>query len=459
MKQTLTHITHHCKAIAIAVLAACSLPLAAQNNVIDEVIWVVGDDAILLSDVEEARITAELQRNPIEDPYCTIPEQMAIQKLFLHQAALDSVEVNEASIIRQVDEEVNAYLQHFGSRENIERITRKPMSQWREQLKKVAREKQMVQEVQAKLVGNVKVTPAEVREYFKDIPQDSLPFIPQQVEVQIVTRTPEPTRKEVERIEGKLREYARRVNSGEADFSTLARLYSQDGSARNGGELDYSGRNQWVPEFANVAFSLNDPKKVSKIVRTEFGFHIIQYIDKRGDRVKVRHILLKPEIEDSIYTDNLARLDSIASDIREGKFTFEEAAQILSDDKDTRNNKGIMSMMDEQSGELSSRIMMKQLPTEVAREVEKLQPGEISPAFIYTNEKGQSVCAVIKLKNRIEGHYASMTEDYQRLKDVVLEKRREEKLRQWIADKQKSTYVRINPEWRNCKFEYPGWMK
>ena len=166
------------------------------------------------------------------------------------------------------------------------------------------------------------MTPAEVRKYFSSLPEDSLPLIPTQVEVQIITSVPKVSRAEVERIESRLRDFAKRINSGESEFSTLAKIYSQDGSARNGGELGYSGRNQWVPEFANVAFSLNDPKKVSKIVRTEFGFHIIQLIDKRGDRINVRHILLKPEIEESEYERALGRLDSIADDIRNDKFTF-----------------------------------------------------------------------------------------------------------------------------------------
>ena len=212
-----------------------------------------------------------------------------------------------------------------------------------------------------------------------------------------------------------------------------------------------------MPEFANVAFSLNDPKKVSKIVRTEFGFHILQLIDKRGDKVNVRHILLKPEIDPAELEHGVARLDSIADDIRADKFTFEAAAQALSDDKDTRNNYGLMANHVNRS--ITSRFEMKDLPADVAKVVDTLQVGEISRAFTMVNEKGQTVCAVVRLKSRIDGHRASITEDFQTLRKTVIDKRSEEKIEEWLKNKINSTYVRISPEWRGCNFKYEGWIK
>ena len=431
----------------------------AQTNIVDEIIWVVGNEPILLSDVEETRISSEAYGQPVDNPYCTIPEQIAVNKLFVHQAELDSVTVSESDVIRAVDNRINESIQAFGSREALEQMYGRSVSQMRENLKKQYREQMMADEVRQKLTTDVKATPAEVREYFKNVPNDSLPFIPTQVEVQIITSVPEVPRAEVERMENKLREYARRVNSGEADFSTLAKFYSEDGSARNGGELGYMGRNQLVPEFANVAFTLNDPKKVSKIVRSEYGYHIIQLIDKKGDKINVRHILLKPHIDDSEIEKGIARLDSIANDIRANKFTFDAAALALSDDKDTRNNHGLMANVDQQNGTVSSRFEMQDLPADVAKVVDTLSVGQISRAFRMTNDKGQEVCAVVMLKNRIEGHPANMTEDFQTLRDVVVNKRKEEKIEQWIKDKIKTTYVRISPDWRNCKFHYEGWVK
>lgn len=442
-----------------ALLALSPMLGFAQTNIVDEIIWVVGNEPILLSDVEETRISSEAYGQPVDNPYCTIPEQIAVNKLFVHQAELDSVTVSESDVIRAVDNRINESIQAFGSREALEQMYGRSVSQMRENLKKQYREQMMADEVRQKFTTDVKATPAEVREYFKNVPNDSLPFIPTQVEVQIITSVPEVPRAEVERIENKLREYARRVNSGEADFSTLAKFYSEDGSARNGGELGYMGRNQLVPEFANVAFTLNDPKKVSKIVRSEYGYHIIQLIDKKGDKINVRHILLKPHIDDSEIEKGIARLDSIANDIRANKFTFDAAALALSDDKDTRNNHGLMANVDQQNGTVSSRFEMQDLPADVAKVVDTLSVGQISRAFRMTNDKGQEVCAVVMLKNRIEGHPANMTEDFQTLRDVVVNKRKEEKIEQWIKDKIKTTYVRISPDWRNCKFHYEGWVK
>ena len=437
------------------------LPLlaAAQKNVVDEVIWVVGDEPILLSDVEEARISAELSGQPVTNPYCTIPEQLAVRKLFLHQAAIDSVTVSEGDIIRGVDARINEYISVYGSREAVEQAAQKSIRQLRETFKRMYREENMVEEVKSNLTSKISATPAEVREFFKNTPTDSLPFIPTQVEVQIITSQPKVSRQEVERVEARLRDFAQSVNSGESDFSTLAKLYSEDGSARMGGELGYTGRNMWVPEFANVAFSLNDPKKVSKIVRTEFGFHIIQLIDKRGDQVNVRHILLKPQIEEAEFERGIARLDSIADDIRAERFTFDAAAYALSDDKDTRNNHGLMANVIQETRTISSRFQMKDLPQDVAKVVDTLQVGQVSRAFRMTNQKGQTVCAIVRLKRRIDGHHANMTEDFQVLRDQVIAKRREEKINNWIKEKVNSTYVRISPDWRNCDFKYEGWVK
>lgn len=448
------------KRLLLYIYMVC-LPLlaSAQKNVVDEVIWVVGDEPILLSDVEEARISAELSGQPVTNPYCTIPEQLAVRKLFLHQAAIDSVTVSEGDIIRGVDARINEYISVYGSREAVEQAAQKSIRQLRETFKRMYREENMVEEVKSNLTSKISATPAEVREFFKNTPTDSLPFIPTQVEVQIITSQPKVSRQEVERVEARLRDFAQSVNSGESDFSTLAKLYSEDGSARMGGELGYTGRNMWVPEFANVAFSLNDPKKVSKIVRTEFGFHIIQLIDKRGDKVNVRHILLKPQIEEAEFERGIARLDSIADDIRAERFTFDAAAYALSDDKDTRNNHGLMANVIQETRTISSRFQMKDLPQDVAKVVDTLQVGQVSRAFRMTNQKGQTVCAIVRLKSRIDGHHANMTEDFQVLRDQVIAKRREEKINNWIKEKVNSTYVRISPDWRNCDFKYEGWVK
>lgn len=443
------------------ICATLSFAQSTRKNVVDEVIWVVGDEPILLSDVEEARVSMEMNGEVIANPYAVIPEKLAIDKLYIHQAELDSVEVNETNLTKMAEERLNFIIQQYGSRENMEAMLHKSTAQLRNMFIEMGRTQQMTEEVQHTITSSVRVTPAEVRDYFSRLPQDSLPYIPTKVEVQIITSVPKVSQAEIERIESQLREYARQVNEGEKTFAHLARMYSEDrGSALNGGECGLSGRNQWVPEFANVAFSLTDPKKVSRIVRTEFGFHIMQLIEKRSDKVNVRHILLKPEIEEEEYTRCLNRLDSICADIREGKFTFEQAAQALSDDKDTKLNKGIMVNTNYETGEITSRFEMSELPQDIAKVVANMAVGDISPAVRIINEKtGSEICAVIKLRSRTEGHRASVSEDFQVLKGIVEAERKGAVIEKWLKEKIKNTYTRIAPEWRNYSFRYDGWVK
>ena len=447
------------------------LPLtaAAENKdsvkvgtVVDEVVWIVGDDAILKSDVETMRMQGAMEGVKWEgDPDCTIPEQIAVQKLFKHQAEIDSIEVTDADVAMEVEQQISYWLEMVdGSRERLEEYKHQTLSQIRNDLREDLKDRQMVQKMRQKLVEDIAVTPADVRRYFKDMPADSIPFVPTEVEVQIIQQTPRIDQEELNRVKDELREYTERVNKGDATFQTLARLYSEDpGTARRGGELGLVGRGTLDPAFAAVAFNLTDPKKVSKIVESEFGFHIIQLIEKRGDKVNVRHILRKPIVSDEAVEKTLVRLDSIAGEIRSGKFTFEDAAPILSDDKDTRYSKGLMSTNMMTAGHTSSKFRMQDLPPEVAKVVDTMQVGQISQAFTMINQRGKTVCVIAKLKNRIDGHKATVTEDFQTLKDVVLNKRREERLHEWVVDKIKNVYTRLSDDYKDCHFEFEGWNK
>lgn len=437
---------------------------AAQTDprsVVDEVVWVVGDEPILKSEVEIMKLQGEAEGTKWGgDPDCVIPEQIAVQKLFLHQAALDSIEVTESEIAQGIDQQINYWisLPQIGSKEKLEAFQHKSMAQIRQDLHDDYKNRQLVQRMQEKLVGDIKVSPAEVREYFKNLPVDSIPMIPTTVEVEILTQAPKVEPEEVNRIKNQLRDYTDRVTKGETSFATLARLYSEDpGSARQGGELGYMGRGMLDPAFAAAAFNLTDPKKVSKIVESEFGYHIIQLVDKRGDKVNVRHILLKPHISMASIDAAKERLDSINNDIKAGKFTFEDATAYLSDDKDTKNNHGLM--VNSSENVRTSRFKMKDLPSEVARVVEGLKVGEVSAPFQMVDAKGKVVCAIVKLKSRVPEHRATITEDFQAMKDIVVAHRRQEMIHNWVVKKIKETYVRINPRYQNCKFQYEGWVK
>ena len=449
------------------------------GSIIDEVVWVVGDEAILKSDIESLRIQGQQEGMRWNgDPDCVIPEQIAVQKLYLNQAITDSVEVTESEITQGVEQYIENMISVIGSREKLEEYQKKTLSQIRAELRDSYRERQMVQGMQQKLVKDITVSPAEVRRYFQKLPQDSIPFVPTEVEVQIITQKPRIEQEEINRVKEELRDYTDRITKGETSFQALARMYSEDpGSARRGGELDYMARSMLDPAFATVAFSLTDPKKVSKIVESEFGYHIIQLIDKRGEKIKVRHILRKPMVSDEAIMKAMNRLDTVAMAIRDGvppemikpiykdkdgraieKFTFEDGVVFFSDDKDTRNNNGLMANTTEE-GQRTSRFKLAELPPEVAKTVDALQVGEVSAPFEMINERGKTVCAIVKLKSRTEGHKATITEDFQVMKNLVLEKRRSEKLHEWVVNRIKSTYVRINDRYRDCKFEYKGWVR
>ncbi len=432
---------------------------APEGSIVDEVIWVVGDEPILKSDVEAMRLQAESEGIRFKgNPDCAIPEQIAVQKLFLHQAAIDSLEVTEAEISQGVEEQVNYWISLIGSREKLEEYRKMPISQIRQQMRDDFKNNRLVQQMKQKLVSDIAVTPADVRNYFHNLPADSIPFVPTEVEVEIITRQPKVSQEEINKIKDELRNYTERVTAGTSSFATLARLYSEDpGSARQGGELGYMGRGMLDPAFANVAFNLTDPKKISKIVESEFGYHIIQLIDKRGDKINVRHILKKPNVTSSDMEAAIQELDSLADDIRAGKFSFENAVIYVSDDKDTKNNRGVMVNTTENSR--TSRFQMKDLPTEVARAVEGLKVGEVSNAFSMVNSKGKTQVAIVKLKNRIDGHKATITEDFQVMKNVVLEKERAKKLHEWVVNKIKNTYVRMKERYKDCEYEYEGWVK
>ena len=438
-------------------LLLLTLPCRAADNIIDEVIWIVGDDAILRSEVEEERLRAQYEGQAIPgDPYCVIPEQLAVQKLFLHQAELDSVEVSESTVSHQVDMRMNYYISQIGSKEKMEEYFRKTSTEIREEMMKTVRNQMTIQQMQQKLTANIKPTPAEIRRYYNSLPQDSIPMMPAQVEVQILSFVPPVPVEEIERIKGRLREFTERVTNGTADFAMLARFYSEDTeSAKHGGELGFVGRGQLVSEFADVAFTLNDPKKVSRIVESEYGYHIIQLIEKHGERINCRHILMKPRVSATDKINALTRLDSIAKLIRADSMTFEQAIIKYSEDKNTVMNAGLMT--NPNTG--ASKFEYQDLPAEVAKQIYALKEGEISEPFVMIDQtKNKEVCAIVKLKHKTDVHRANLTDDFQAVKAMLEQKLAGEFVHNWILNKQKETYVQIDPDWKNCDFQYPNWI-
>lgn len=432
--------------------------LMAQQGIIDEVIWIVGDEAILRSEVEQQRLRAQYEGTPIEgDPYCVIPERIAIQKLYLHQAQLDSIEPNESMVMNNVEMQMNYFVTQIGSREKLEEYFGKNIVAIREETREMLRNNQIIQQMQQKLVEHIKSTPADVRRFYRTLADDSIPTVPAQVELQIISFQPPIPEEEIEAVKERLRSFTERVHSGTTDFSVLARLYSEDPeSAKRGGELGFRGKGNYVPEFANVAFNLSDPKRVSRIVETEYGFHIIQLIEKRGDRINCRHILLKPKVSIADTDKAIKQLDSIANQIRTEKMTFEQGVIYFSQDKNTAMNAGLM--LNPNTG--TSKFEYKDLPQEISKIVYSMKVGELSEPFTMIDpQSNKEVVALVKLKSKVETHKANLTDDYQLLKNFYEETEKGKFLKSWISKKQKETYISIDPEWINCEFEFPGWIK
>ncbi len=442
--------------------------LQAQSNdshksrTLDKVIWVVGDEAILKSEIDALIQNAEMNRETIEgNPYCLFPERMAIDKLYLHQAAIDSIEVNESAINTISERELDYWIANVGSPEKLEEYLHRTVSELREEIRERNRTRSLVQQMQMKLVDHIEATPAEVRKFYSTLPADSMPTVPEMVEVQVLSMPPPIPLSEINRVKEQLREFTERANKNPEDFSMLARLYSEDvESAKKGGELGFMGRAVYDPNFAAVAFNMNDPKKISRIVETEFGFHIIQFLERRGDKVNMRHILLRPKATAEVRKQGVEQLDSIANLIRNEKITFEQAVINFSMDKNTRMNSGLMMQPDQYSGFVTSKYEYQHLPPEIAKVAYGMNVGEISNAFTMIDAQTEKeTVVIIKLKSKTPTHKASVQDDYQMLKTFLEEKKKNDFLDEWVAKKQKETYIRIDPEYRDCDFMYDGWIK
>ena len=445
------------KLLTILFLLPLALTFGQNYKVIDQVIWVVGDEPILYSDIENEIQRRKYEKTPIEgDPYCTIPEQVALQKLFIAGAKLDSLTVSDAAVDQQVDARIRYFVTQIGSKEKVEEYFNKPISKIKEEMANNVRDQLLVQQMQQHIVSGVRISPQDVKRFYDKMPKDSIPNIPEMVEVQIIGLFPEVTAAEEERIKSQLRDFREKIESGTYQFSTLAILYSEDrGSALQGGELGFMTKGKLVPEFANMAFSLYDKTKVSRIVKTEFGYHIIQLIERKNDQVNCRHILLIPKIGIKEKEQASNKLDSIATAIRKGDTTFGAAVSEFSEDENTKQNEGVM--INPQNG--TTKFQLQNLPSDIAKVIYTMKEGEISAPFTYKNETGKEMVCIVRLKSRIKAHKANPQDDYQALKDLVTASKNKELIEKWIKEKQEETFIQISEEYKDCQFHYPGWIK
>lgn len=431
--------------------------LTAQKNVVDKIVAIVGEEIILKSDIENAYLQEQGQGlvSSSSDYKTELLEKQLIQKLLLAQAQIDSISVTEEQVENAVANRIEYFISNIGSQERLEAYFGKSLEEIKDDMRGPLRELLITEQMQQKIVEKIRITPSEVRNYFKRLPKDSLPEMPDRYELQQIVLRPRISDAEKERIRERLREYREQILKGEKTFNTLAVLYSEDpGSATRGGELGYIPRNQLDPAFAEAAFNLK-PGKISKIVESEFGFHIIQLIDRQGEKINVRHILLQPKIAEEEKEEALLRLDTIRQYINENKMTFEEAAMYFSSDKQTRNNGGLVA--DPQTSE--SRIARANIPGEMAKEINSLKVGEVSMPFVTHSERGQEEYKIVKIKEFYPRHRANLEDDWQNFELMLTNEKQMDKLEKWVKEKQANTYIHIDEEYRKGKFRYDGWIK
>ncbi|MCX6226894.1 MAG: peptidylprolyl isomerase [Bacteroidia bacterium] len=458
--------------LLLAFLLVLGLPkeleaqVVGQNDslVLDRVVAVVGKYPVLQSDIENQLV--ELRRQGFVfpgDPKCYILESLLVNKLLIIQAEIDSVMVTDEEAQRTVDLKLQEFIITAGSQENLENYFKKSLLEIKQDLFKPQKDMMIAKKIEGEITNKVAVTPSEVQKFYKQLPAAQIPLRPASMEIREIVLKPMISEAEIIRIQNRLKEFRDRIQKGES-FTTLAVLYSEDkGSAPRGGEMGMTPRSQLVPEFAAVAFNLKG-NEISRVVKTEFGYHIIQLIDRRGDVINAKHILLspKPTIEEKLAVRQ--RLDSIAQMIRENKISFEDAALSFSSSKETRANGGLLvnsgSQQDPNSANINTTWFEPQeLSAEVFNAIKNLKIGEISKVIEIQDANNSTVYKILSVKSSKPAHKSDLKQDYQYLQSLALSDKRNKELVDWIEKKQQSMYIRIDRDFQECKFEHKGWMK
>ncbi len=439
----------------ITILLIFNIRLYSQNKVVDQVIAVVGKNCVLKSEIESqfAQLESKSDYKGI-DLKCDILEELLYQSLLLHQAELDSVEVTDKEVDAQLDRRIKYFVSQVGSEKKLEEYFNKSILEIKTDLRESLKKQMVSDKMQDKLTGSLKITPSEVRQFFKNMPADSIPTISEEVEYEQIVLYPIITEKEKLAVKEKLNGLRDRILKGDK-FSTLAVLYSEDpGSSTKGGELGFVGRADLVPEFAAVAFKLKDGE-VSKIVETEYGYHIIQLIERRGEQINIRHILITPQVDPTSAVKSRNRLDSIANAVITDSMKFNKAAEKYSQDIETRSNGGLAV----NPYTNNSHFTVDQLDPVTSFWLKKLKTNNISSSFEFTDDKGKKCYKIIKLKARYPSHKASLSDDYQKIQEIALANKKQDIMKGWIEKEQKITYIHIDDSYLNCSFKYKGWIK
>lgn len=440
---------------SLAVLISAAVFGQPEVKIIDGIIGVVGDEIILRSDLENQKIQASAQGVSYgSNSKCRIMEDLLYEKLLLHQGGVDSVEVSEAQIQAELDKRINVFIEQIGSREKLEEYYGKSISEIKDEFYDVLEKQMVVQQMQHKITSEVKVTPSQVRDFFESLPKDSLPLINAEVEVGHIVVYPPENLEETRRVKKKLREYRKEILSGEKDFATVAVLYSEDpGSAVKGGELGMQGRGTFVPEFDAVGLSLAEGE-ISDVFETEYGFHIMQLIERRGEKYNARHILLKPKVSQEDLNKAKSLLVKVRKLIQTDSLTFAEAAAIYSEDESSKNQNG--NVINPATG--SSRFEMSELDPQIFLTIDTMKIKEVSrPAYMQKRD-GRKAYRLIELRKRTEPHRANLKDDYQIIQDAARNQMSGETISEWINRRASVTFIEMHDEFHTCPFEY-DWLK
>lgn len=438
--------------VAFVLLILCKTSIYAQEpQVIDRIVAVVGKNVILQSDIEEQYKQYRLQggiKGSAQSIRCKILEDMLFQKLMLNQAELDSIEVSDEQIENEMQYRIRYFVSQLGSEENLEKMYNKTMAEIKEEMRVFLKEKSLSDQVQAKIVENVSATPADVRDFFKSIPQDSIPMVSSEYEIAELVKKPPITLDEKLAVKERLYEMRSRILRGDR-FSTLALLYSEDpGSAKKGGELGFHGRGEFAPEFEATAFTLKEGE-ISEVIETEFGFHILQLIERRGDYVNVRHILLTVKVSAEALQKAYEELDSIANLIRNDSMTFDEAVRRFSDEDDKVSG-GVL--VNEMTG--STLFAPDELDQTVSVVVNRLAVGEVSDPVPMKTKKDKDAYRLLIIKKKTTPHKANLKEDYALIQQWTMQKKREEAINKWIKAKSNKSFVKICDDFCSCDFQF-----
>jgi peptidyl-prolyl cis-trans isomerase SurA len=440
----------------LLIAAVLGTTISAQDKIVDQIVAIVGSNIILKSEIERMHIEQQAQGITTDgDMKCEILENYLIDKLLVAEAELDTlIEVTPSQVNQRMDQQLAMYVSYMGSETAVEKYFKKSIVEIKAEMKEGIRNSLLSQQMREKIVQDVTVTPSEVRYNYRNLKEEEIPTIPTQYEYAQITFQPKINIDEENRVKSKLREIKKRIEDG-SSFATMAVLYSEGPSAKDGGVIGYMGRAELDPSYAAVAFNLKDDK-VSNVVKSAFGYHIIQMVDKKGDKVNTRHILMKPKISIEAKEEASERLDSLANMIRNSEISFEEAAAIFSYDKNSRNNAGIVI----NPMTMSSKFAVEDLDPDISKIITTMNVNEVSEPFeSIDRESQQPVFKIIKVLKKTETHKADLQNDYQQLSELYLGKKREMVFNEWVDKQQSETYIRIDATYANCNFNFNNWIK